>query len=104
MFKNVLIVFCLLGFSTLNAANENLPSIDNSVGDKPFASKLVLQEIEKNKNLTLLSTEVLKQRRHQLRIKLMHRRSRSLAPPEGAYRRQLELNLAEIERILKQKS
>lgn len=94
----------MLGFSTLNAANENLPSIDNSVGDKPFASKLVLQEIEKNENLTLLSTEVLKQRRHQLRIRLMHRRSRSLAPPIGDYRCQLESTFAEIERVLKQKS
>jgi hypothetical protein len=102
MLNNVLTVLCIIGFSTLNAANETLPSIDNSVEGNASVSKLVLKEAEKNKALQLLPLHVLKQRSHQLRMRLMNQtRSRSIAPPEGAYRRQLELNLAEINRVLK---
>lgn len=94
-----LTLLAVFGFSPLTASNENLPLNDNAPENRG-----ALQTIEKSKVLELLPTNVLKHRRHQLRLCLMRARTPSIAPPEGEERRQKEIKLLEIERALAQKS
>jgi hypothetical protein len=101
MFYIRLTVLGVLSVCTVNASKENLPPIDEPLNASAAPSS-ALKHLEQNiHNLTVTN---LKCQRHRLRMSLMKsQRTRSIAPPTGEARRQMELKLSEVESALTQK-